>query len=194
MGRILLKNGLVVSRLKSFTGDLLMEDDIILAIGKFLHNDRDPAIYDVSGCFILPGFIDIGDAPDYAHGVTARIPAPAEYLNPAELPDTDAAWEALPDEGEMPALLCGCPERALRVYNKGVLECRISIEQLAEALSTMPARLGGREFRRRGRLSENMFADVVVWDPSVTTDGENFGAVRYCFKDGALVYSAEAAE
>ena len=191
MGRILLKNGLVVSRLKSFTGDLLMEDDIILAIGKFLHNDRDPQIFDVSGCFILPGFIDVGEGEDFAHGITARIPAQEDAVDPFTLPDTDAAWENLPDEGEMPALLSGDASRALHVYNKGVLECRISIEQLAEALSTMPARLGGREFRRRGRLSENMFADVVVWDPSVCSDGENFGAVRYCFKDGALVYAAE---
>ena len=50
--RILLKGGIIVTDTQISRGDILIEEEKILAIGDFKDSDVDK-IYDVSGCYVM---------------------------------------------------------------------------------------------------------------------------------------------
>ena len=68
--RTLLKGGIIVTDTQISRGDILIEEEKILAIGDFKDSDADK-IYDVSGCYVMPGGIDphthmeLQQSPDY---------------------------------------------------------------------------------------------------------------------------------
>ncbi|SIP94487.1 dihydroorotase [Maribacter ulvicola] len=57
MGKILLKNGIIVNEGVAQESDILIVDDLIAKIGKDI-SDADAVVIDVSGKHILPGIID----------------------------------------------------------------------------------------------------------------------------------------
>ena len=57
MGKILLKNGVIVNEGVILENDILIEDDLIVKIAKDI-SDTDATVIDVKGMHILPGIID----------------------------------------------------------------------------------------------------------------------------------------
>ena len=57
MGKILLKNGIIVNEGVAQESDILIVDDVIAKIGKDI-SDADAEVIDVTGKHILPGVID----------------------------------------------------------------------------------------------------------------------------------------
>ena len=53
----LIKNGIIVTELGNFNGDILIEDEKIISIGSNL-NCLDAKVIDASGCYVVPGGID----------------------------------------------------------------------------------------------------------------------------------------
>lgn len=53
----LIKNGTIVTAIDEFTGDILIRDEKIIALGKDLDINVDE-VTDASGCFVLPGGVD----------------------------------------------------------------------------------------------------------------------------------------
>ena len=58
MMKKLLKGGTVVSGSGAKRADLLIENEKILQVGRKLETDGDTQVVDVTGCLLLPGFID----------------------------------------------------------------------------------------------------------------------------------------
>lgn len=56
--RKIIKNGTIVTESDIFNGDILIEDEKILAIGKFEDNEADEVI-DAKGKYVMPGAIDV---------------------------------------------------------------------------------------------------------------------------------------
>lgn len=56
--RKIIKNGTIVTESDIFNGDILIEDEKILAIGKFEDSEADEVI-DVKGKYVMPGAIDV---------------------------------------------------------------------------------------------------------------------------------------
>ena len=56
--RKIIKNGTIVTESDIFNGDILIEDEKILAIGKFEDNEADELI-DAKGKYVMPGAIDV---------------------------------------------------------------------------------------------------------------------------------------
>lgn len=56
--RKIIKNGTIVTESDVFNGDILIEDEKILAIGKFEDNEADEVI-DAKGKYVMPGAIDV---------------------------------------------------------------------------------------------------------------------------------------
>src|SRR5690625_4696123 len=54
---LLIKGGVIVTANKEFTGDILVKDGVINAIGNNLDNKAEQVI-DVSGKYVLPGGVD----------------------------------------------------------------------------------------------------------------------------------------
>ena len=54
---IIIKNGTIVTPVKSYISDIKIEEEIIVDIGENLVDDR-AQIIDAAGCYVFPGFID----------------------------------------------------------------------------------------------------------------------------------------
>lgn len=54
----IIKNGVIVTDSDSFNGDILIKDDKIIAIGKDI-NIENSNVIDGSGCYVIPGGIDV---------------------------------------------------------------------------------------------------------------------------------------
>lgn len=55
--RTLIKNGTIVTAIEEFLGDVLIEDEKIIAVGKDLEEKAD-TIVDAAGKYVLPGGVD----------------------------------------------------------------------------------------------------------------------------------------
>ena len=55
--KILIKNGNIITAENEFTADILIEDEVIVAIGQNLDVEADK-VYDASGKYVFPGGID----------------------------------------------------------------------------------------------------------------------------------------
>lgn len=58
MGKQIIKNARIVSDFSIFEGDLLIENGVIARIDKNISANGATTVYDVDGCFVLPGVID----------------------------------------------------------------------------------------------------------------------------------------
>ncbi len=55
---LLIRNGILVTELETFSADILVEGERIAAIGQNLPAPADAEIIDAAGCYVLPGVID----------------------------------------------------------------------------------------------------------------------------------------
>jgi dihydroorotase len=58
MGRILLKNAIIVNENRIFPADILLEDDVILKIDDIISSDAANKVIDLHGKYVIPGAID----------------------------------------------------------------------------------------------------------------------------------------
>ncbi len=69
------------------------------------------------------------------------------------------------DFSRIPNGIPGVEHRPMLMYTYGVLEERITVEQMCAALSTNAAKLFGM-YPQKGILQQSSDADIVVWDPN----------------------------
>lgn len=68
------------------------------------------------------------------------------------------------DFTKIPNGMPGVQHRPVLLYTYGVMENRITLEQMCRLLSENPAKLYG-VFPRKGTISKGSHGDIVVWDP-----------------------------
>ncbi|MDF2484606.1 MAG: hypothetical protein K0R46_774 [Herbinix sp.] len=93
------------------------------------------------------------------------------------------------DFSRIPNGIPGVEHRPALLYTYGVMENRITLEQLCAALSTNPAKLFGM-YPKKGAVAVRSDADLVVWDPEyrgVITAKEQLQMVDYTPYEGLVV-------
>ena len=67
MSKVLIKNGTIVTAVDEFVGDILIDDEKIVKIGKNL-DDASDSTYDATGKYVLPGAVDQHTHFDFTFG------------------------------------------------------------------------------------------------------------------------------
>lgn len=110
--RILIRDGELVTAADQFRGDLLIEGEKVVAVGKNLPQDGVDKVYDASGKFVIPGGIDVHvhlempfmgtvSRDDFSSGTRAAVAGGTtcvvDFCLPAQgqsLKDALAIWDA----------------------------------------------------------------------------------------------------
>ena len=58
MPQTLIKNGIIVSGAQTYSGDVLIEGEQIVAVGDTLEARPDHTLIDAAGLYVLPGIVD----------------------------------------------------------------------------------------------------------------------------------------
>lgn len=93
------------------------------------------------------------------------------------------------DYTKIPNGMPGVETRATLMYTYGVLEGKISLEQMCKYIAENPSKLYGMSFRK-GFIKEGFDADIVIWDPDyegVITTKEQMTNIDYAPFEGTRV-------
>lgn len=136
--RLLLSKGLLVDGAKEETGDILVEDGVIKAIGKDLKSKAKGAeVLDCKGCIVVPGLVDMhvhlrepGREDEETVASGARAAAAGGFTDIASMANTSP----VADNGSVIEFVRRCAAGAggARVHPVGALTKGLAGEELAE--------------------------------------------------------------